>query len=256
MKILVIPDSHARPEVSNRRYDALGNFITDKKPDIIVDIGDFADMGSLSAYDKGNVHAEGKRYVDDIAAANNALARIMKPVNHEVDRLIRGRRKRWEPKFYHCGGNHDDGRINRAQVENPSMYGAIGLDDLDFKKWGWTCVPFLQPLNIENIAFQHYFTSGVMARPIGGENHAASLVKKGYMSCVAGHSHMRDYWETTDVVGRKRFGLVVGCFDEGNHHYTSEQDRWWSGVYMLHDVEDGQCEPVPYNMKYMLENYL
>ena len=34
--ILVVPDGHARPEHDNSRFSALGNFIVDKRPDIIV----------------------------------------------------------------------------------------------------------------------------------------------------------------------------------------------------------------------------
>ena len=40
MKILVIPDGHAHPDYDNDRFDYLGRFILDQRPDTIVCIGD------------------------------------------------------------------------------------------------------------------------------------------------------------------------------------------------------------------------
>lgn len=253
-KILVIGDPHARPDVSNRRFSLLGKFIVDKKPDIIVCIGDFADMGSLSSYDKGTVKAEGKRYADDLKAVHNALQRI----NDEIDAYNKGKRKnqRYEPRKCMVMGNHEE-RIARAANENPSLYGHISFDDLKYEEFGWEVTPFLETLSIHNIAFQHYFTSGVMGKPISGDYAASHLVKKNYMSCVAGHSHLRQYWETSDISGRKRFGLVVGCFDEGDHSYArGTAHQWWSGLTMLHEVQDGQCEPAFFSLDYLMSRYM
>lgn len=57
--ILVIPDAHASPKHNNSRFDILGKFILDRQPDIIVNIGDFADMEALCSYDKGKASFEG-----------------------------------------------------------------------------------------------------------------------------------------------------------------------------------------------------
>ena len=59
---LIIPDSHAKPGVDNDRFSWLGEFALEHKPDVIVDIGDSADMASLCKYDTGSVVAEGRRY--------------------------------------------------------------------------------------------------------------------------------------------------------------------------------------------------
>lgn len=253
-KHLVVGDPHARPDNDMRRFDALANFIIDKRPEHVIIIGDLADMASLSSYDKGTIHAEGRRYMRDIEAAQEAVRRIMGPVNAYCDRLRSGHKRRYEPKFHITMGNHEY-RIERACAENPHLAQALSYDDLGYAQAGWNVVPFLKPLVLDQIAYQHYFTSGVMGRPIGGDNHAANLVKKGFMSAVCGHSHMRDYWETVDVSGRKRFGLVAGCYDSGDHHYTHEGKRWWSGLTMLHEVHDGQAEPAFFSIDYVLRKY-
>ena len=56
--LLIIPDCHAAPEYDNKRFSALGNFIVEQQPEIIVCLGDLADMPSLSSYD---LRGEGTR---------------------------------------------------------------------------------------------------------------------------------------------------------------------------------------------------
>jgi len=60
--LLIIGDPHAHPDYDNKRFTALGKYILKTKPDIIVCLGDFADMPSLSSYDKGTKGFEGRRY--------------------------------------------------------------------------------------------------------------------------------------------------------------------------------------------------
>ncbi len=247
-KILVIPDAHARPDQDNTRFDALGNFILEKQPDIIINIGDLADMGSLCSYDKGQKVAEGRRYSADIDAANDALRRYTTPATKWITKS--GSRNRWRPEWHVTLGNHEN-RIDRAANEAPELHGKLKLDDIQFAKYHHKVHPFLKPLNVEGICFQHYYTSGVMGKPIGGVNHARTLVLKNYQSSVCGHSHSRDYWEDVRADGQKVFGLVVGCYDEGHHHYTTEQRRWWSGLVMLHEAHDGRAEPAFYSTQYV-----
>lgn len=250
-KILVVPDAHARPNESNRRFDALGNFIVDKRPDVVVSIGDFADMGSLCSYDRGTRSAEGRRYQEDVECSADAISRVMTP----VDAAYR-KSKRKRPEFYITLGNHEN-RIDRAANQSPELYGKLSIDDLKFKEHGWSVVPFLSPLVLEGICFIHYLPSGPLGRPTSGVNHARSLVLKGMMSVVVGHSHQRDFYETTRIDGNKMFGLVVGCYDEGEHSYAEgTQQNWWSGLVMLHEAANGSAEPAFYSTDYVLRNYL
>lgn len=248
-KILVVPDAHARPDQDNTRFDALGEFIVDKRPDIVVSIGDWADMASLCSYDKGTKAAEGRRYQDDVIASQDALARTMRIVNAGYRKT-----RRKKPEFHITLGNHEN-RIDRACNLDPALAGKLSIDDLRFKEAGWNVVPFLKPLLIEGICFQHYFTSGILGKPIGGVNHARTLVLKNYQSSVCGHSHSRDYWEDVRADGQRIAGLVVGCYDEGDHHYTTEQRRWWSGLVMLHEARDGQFEHAWFSTEYVKAKY-
>ena len=86
IKILVIGDSHSDPEVPNDRYQWLGKMIVDERPDVVVDIGDFATMGSLSGYDKGTAKAENKRVIKDIDHAKEARVLLTTPIRNEQQR--------------------------------------------------------------------------------------------------------------------------------------------------------------------------
>lgn len=249
-KILVIPDAHARPDIDNSRFDVLGKFIVDKQPDIVISIGDWADMGSLCSHDKATLSSEGRRYKEDIEASVDALDRTMTTV-----RTAYRRSKRKLPEFHILYGNHEN-RINRVAKQLPEFFGHITTDDLKFREYGWAEHQFLIPLVIEDVLFQHYLPSGAMGRPIGGVNHARTLVVKAMQSTVVGHSHERGFWETTRADGRKLFGLIVGCYDEGEHEYASgTQQNWWSGLVMLHEVQNGSAEPAFFSMDYLKRKY-
>jgi hypothetical protein len=51
-------------------------------------------------------------------------------------------------------------------------------------------------------------------------------------------------------------GLVVGHYDDGVSHYTTEMRRWWSGLVMMHEVHNGSFEPAFYSIDYVKRKYL
>jgi hypothetical protein len=133
---LVIPDSHAVPGFSNRRYDWLGHLINDIKPDVVIDIGDWFDMPSLNSYDKSAKKAyEGRKYAKDVEVGVEAQDRLLT--------IIR-RAKRKMPRFVRCLGNHEY-RIIKAIESDPVLEGTIGLSDLQSKEYLWEELPFQQP---------------------------------------------------------------------------------------------------------------
>jgi hypothetical protein len=244
-KILVIPDAHARPGESLARFHALGNFIAVKQPDIVVSIGDWADMQSLSTFDKGKAQAEGQRYVLDVTAGRAALDAVM-------SKLPRRGRK---PAFHITLGNHEH-RIARYADSAPELQGTVSVRDLGFEGYNWNVHPFLQPVELEGIVFQHYLPSGPMGRAVSGAGHARTLVLKGLQSTVVGHSHQRQYWETTRADGRRVFGLVVGSYVDGRHDYAlGTQKDWWNGLTILHEVKQGSAEPAFYSADYIRRKY-
>lgn len=254
---LVIPDAHATPFHHNERFDLLGEFIIDRKPDVIINIGDFADMPSLCSYDKGKKSFEGRRYKDDIKATVDAQERMFKPMSEYNERQRRNSKKQYKPELILTLGNHEH-RINRVTESQAELDGAISVDDLQYKDFGWDVYNYGTPVIRDGVAFCHNFTSGVLGKPISGEHPAFSMVSKMYMSCVAGHSHTRDFCERTATDGKRLLGIVVGCYLDMDQHerYAGEANKmWWKGLVMLNDVDNGEFEPEFINMKQLRRAY-
>ena len=66
-KYLVIPDTQVKPGVPTSHFTALSNYIAEKRPDVIVHLGDHYDMPSLSSHSLA-MEKEGQRYAKDIKA--------------------------------------------------------------------------------------------------------------------------------------------------------------------------------------------
>lgn len=203
-------------------------------------------MPSLSTYDKGTKGFEGRRYKRDIDAGLDAQERM-----HTIVR----RAKRKLPRFVRTLGNHEN-RISKAVDRDPVLEGTIGLSDLQSHQYGWEEIPFLTPIQIDGVTYQHYFTSGIMGRPIGGERHAQSLILKQLASCTQGHSHLFDYCVRSDVRGRKIHGCVVGVYQDYDADWAGPANKIWNpGVVVKRNVEDGQYDLEHISLKRLREEY-
>ena len=90
-RILVIPDSQIRPGDSYEFLSWIGQYAVDMQPDIIVHLGDFADMPSLSSHDKaGSKSMEGMRYKEDVNAAIFAMKVLLEPIKQQQEFLKNG----------------------------------------------------------------------------------------------------------------------------------------------------------------------
>ena len=98
MNLLVIGDPHAHPDYDNKRFTVLGKYIAREKPDVIVCIGDMADMPSLSSYDRGTKGFEGKRYNKDIKAVLDAQDKLLTPI---------AKARGYNPVLHMCMGNFE-----------------------------------------------------------------------------------------------------------------------------------------------------
>jgi hypothetical protein len=234
---LVIGDAHAKPGQSLDRFVWLGRMCAELRPDVIVSIGDWADMHSLSSYDKGKKAFEGRRYVADIEAANEALRLF-----HAQLPLC------YKPELVQVTGNHEQ-RIERATNDASEFDGLISLNDLDFGRLGWKVAPFLKGIEIDGILYSHYFQAGNTSNAISGEYAASNLVRRQLHSCVAGHSHLLDYARRTDARGRPVSGLIVGCYTDAFESYAGPSNAiWWRGICVLRNVNHGDYDLETWNI--------
>lgn len=130
--ILCVPDCHAHPDFNNDRADWLGKFILDRKPDVVVNMGDTFDMPSLSSYDKGKASFHGASYEKDIESGLDFLDRMWHPIK-------KAKKKRPHSVFLegnHCVPKDTDILTERGWVNIED----VTTEDRVMSLEGWTSV--------------------------------------------------------------------------------------------------------------------
>lgn len=250
---IVIPDPQIKPDKDLEFLRWIGNYIVAKKPLSVICSGDFGDMPSLSDYDKGKKSFEGRRYKADVKAVHEGLELLWSPIERYNRERRKARKARYLPSRYMLGGNHDEGRINRAIENDPKLEGTIGIEDLAYEEFGWDYVPFLQPLIVDGVCYSHYFPSGPMGRPI---TSASALLRRKHMSCIAGHQ--QGYQTATEyrADGKRITTIIAGSAYPWDEDYMDPQSNiHWRGIIILHEVKDGEFTHVPVSLEFLKKKY-
>ena len=243
---MVIPDVQAKPNVDHSHMEWIANYALEKRPDVIVQIGDWADMPSLSLYDKGKRCYEGRRYVKDIEAANYSLERFERTLEehnraHPEDT--------YNPRKVHTRGNHEN-RIVRATELDAALEGKLTIHDLDCERRGWECYDFLDVVKIDGIEYSHYFISGNMGRPV---STAAALLRARNGSATMGHV------QNCDLAIHKQtqhMALFAGiCYTHDETYLGPQGNATRRQIVMKHEVEDGRYDPMFVSLRYLKKKY-
>jgi hypothetical protein len=200
-------------------------------------------MPSLSLFDVGKRKAEGQRYEADIEAAIEAQDFLFNPIHASRKKILRSGQKPKPMKTVMLMGNHEH-RIERATQIDPKWHGHVRMEDLQYGEYWDEVVPFLTPYVSDDIVFQHYFTDGLKDQSIGGVNSARRLTMVDGRTRIMGHSHTLQFYYVGR--GRKRYGLVAGCYFDHLEDYLSPeaQQDWWRGIIILENcTPDGQSNP-------------
>jgi len=233
---LVIPDVQVKPGQDVSFLTAVGEYIVEKKPDVVINLGDFGDMPSLSSYDFGKKSFEGRRYRDDINATHAAMEILLAPIVAYNKQAIKNKKKVYRPRFVLTIGNHEN-RIERVVENDAKLDGTISIDDLRYEQYGWEVYPYQEVVFIDGIAYSHNFTTGVMGRPVSS---ARALVTKKHMSCVQGHNQKMEIYSEYRADGSMLTGLFAGCCYKHDEAYLGPQgNNYFRGIHMLYDVKDG-----------------
>lgn len=241
-RFVVIPDTQVKPGINLDYLSWIGKYVARSGADTVVMLGDFADMPSLSSYDKGTKAFEGRRYKADIDAVHRGMEKLLTPILQVPA----------QPEMVMLYGNHEE-RILRAINKQPELEGLISYDDLRYDEH-WQTVPFLQVKVINEIAFSHFFASGVMGRPV---TTARMLLTKKHMSCVAGHQQSIDIATSYRGDGKRLTAIIAGSAYVHEEDYLSPQtNRHWRGIITLNDVKPrGEFDPMPISMDYLKRKF-
>lgn len=253
MRHLIIPDCQIRPGDNLDFLKAIGNCIVDLKPDTVINIGDFADMPSLSSYDVGKKSFEGRRYLSDIEAARNGMESLLSPLWNYNRKSKKNHEKQYNPRLVLTLGNHEN-RINKAVDNDAKLDGVLTINDLHYDKYGWEVYKFLDVVVIDGVAYSHYFTSGVLGRP--ATSAAAQLTKK-HMSCVAGHQQGLQIATGHRADGKRLTSVIAGsCYEHDEDYLGPQGNKHWRGILVLHEVQDGEFDLMPLSLNYLKRKYL
>jgi hypothetical protein len=252
MRILVIPDCQIKDGVPTEHLAWAGEAICEYRPDVVVNLGDFADMPSLSSHDiKGSKYFEGLRYKTDIQVAKDAMKMLLKPLRDLQSRQKKNKEKVYKPRMVLTLGNHEN-RIDRAVNNNPTLEGLISTKDLEYEK-DWEVHQFLHPVFINGVGFSHYWPVGAMGRPAGT---ASAIINKLHMSCIAGHQQGKQVAYGKRADGQPICAIIAGSYYLHDESYMDKlSNRHWRGLVVLNEVNDGRFDELFLSIEYLQRKY-
>lgn len=251
---LVIPDTQVSPGVPIDHLEWASRYIKEKRPDVVIHLGDHWDMPSLNTYDspKGTGF-EGRRLKNDVYAGNYAFTVLNKGLREENDRLRRNKKELYKPRLVYIEGNHDQ-RIERVAERDFVYEGLIGRHMFNPVKHGWEYHNLCEIVGIDGVHYSHYFKQPKGPGAIGGQ--MANRMNKLKFSFTQGHDQgLATYIEELKIGVRLR-GLKAGSFYLHDEGYRSPQDtNEWRGLIWKNEVEDGDYDITEISMAYLCKRY-
>ncbi len=252
IKILVIPDCQVKEGIPLDHLTWAGEAICDYRPDVIVNLGDFGDMPSLSSHDiKGSKYFEGLRYNKDIEATKEAMKLLLQPLKNLQQKQKQNKEKVYRPRKVMLLGNHCN-RINRAINNNPMLDGLISTKDFKYED-DWEVHDFLHPVFINGVGFNHYWPTGPMGRPASS---AQTIINKLHMSCIAGHQQGKQVAYGKRADGNAICSIITGSYYLHDESYMDQlSNRHWRGLVVLNEVIDGTFDEMFLSIEYLKRRY-
>jgi hypothetical protein len=254
LRVLCIPDTQCMPGVPDNHFTALGKYAVAKRPDVIIHLGDFRDMPSLSSYESPVRKArEGRCKAADLEAGNAALEKF----ENELAKA-----PGYNPKKIMLEGNHDSwgehGRMGRYLAEHPDDRRLLEKVPLLETQTGWDVIPFLEPIEVQGVLYCHLFpysakgtvTSGSVKM---GASSASAQVKAVMKSATAGHKQGLDVAILNTPHSTHR-GLIAGSFYQHEDGYMPGA-RFWRGVLLKTECRAGQYGLVEVSLDFLLKRY-
>lgn len=257
MRILVIPDTQVKPGVPIDHIHAAGRYLCECKPDVVVVMGDWWDMPSLSKYNTVK-DIEGCRVAEDIESGKEAMEVFLDPMRYVNAARRKAKKKKFSPRMVFLTGNHDPMvRVPRLIDDFPTLEGFVPDD---CKEWlegkGFEVHDFLDIVNIAGIRFSHYFQNmhSAMKGPLSG--NIVTMMKNAGFSFVQGHQQGKKCHSFKLGDGSSRLGIVAGSFYQHSERYEGPQGgNNWNGILVLNEADKGGADICEVSMDYLLRRY-
>jgi hypothetical protein len=249
---LWIPDTQVRSDVNTDHIEACGNYILDKRPDVVVIAGDWWDMPSLSSYANSR-DSEGMRIADDLEAGQRAMAKLWKPLRKWNQMRSTNKKGQWWPEVHFLMGNHEE-RIQRFLGDHPKLVGLLGYDNFGLDKYNITVHDYLKIVSIDGISYCHYFKQPNSKNAYTGM--IETRLKNIGFTFTQGHAQSFAYGERELANGKVMHGLVAGAFYSHDEGYRVHGNGHFRGVIMKHEVRDGMYDLMKVSLNFLTRRYL
>lgn len=251
MKHLVIPDTQVKPGVPIDHFKAIGKYIREKRPDVIIHLGDWYDMPSLCEYDRSERPGEfySRSFQKDLDAGDKTVDIL----ENEI-----GKAKRYNPKKLYLMGNHEE-RFDRMIHADPRLAtGDLRHPTEHAMQAGWDVYDFLVPANVDGVLYCHYFCrgpNGTVMNAKRGAPSAKAQVMREMQSCTAGHKQGLDGHIQPTAKGMIR-GIIAGsCYQHDEDYLSPQGTQYWRGILVKHEVEDGNYNLLEVSLAYLKSKY-
>jgi hypothetical protein len=223
---IVIPDVHDTPperlsrKVYHPAYRCVEEVIKAYKPHGIINLGDTADIASLSHFDIDKRKLmEGRRYQKDIDSINHLLDR-----QQSLSKETR--------EYHYIIGNHEY-RVERYVEYHSEAIGMMDfVDNTNLIKRGYNVVKFNDTLKIGKGRFMHGYDASA--------NHASKMSRVYDTTIYYGHVHDVSSHSFVSPVDKQqvRIAQSLGCLCDMNPHYLQNKPNKWVNAFGMYWVQD------------------
>lgn len=251
-----IPDTQVKPGVPLDHLDWIGQYIVDRKPDVIIHAGDHYDLPSMSYYDKGKNTSkfEGRRYCEDVQAGHEGLDRLEAALNAHNAKMRSQKMKQYLPEKHVTWGNHEH-RIERYIERSGELEGIFGVFQFDeyWQARGWQTHQYRDIVEVDGVWYSHYFYNPMTGRPWGGM--IMTRLKNVGHSFTQGHAQTLEHG-IRYVGNNQQHALVAGaCYLHDEDYKGPQGNSHWRGIVVKHEVENGGYDPMFVSLNYLCQRY-
>ena len=250
---MMIPDVQVTPDTPTDHLTWIGKYITEQRPDVIVQIGDWCDLHSLSSY-ASKKESEGVRLEADLKASQKAMRDLFRPIKKYNSRRRQLKERQYKPELHLTLGNHEY-RLQRYIDDHPELDGVLSMEEsFGYKEFGWEVHPFLDIVMIDGVAYSHFFANPNTGKPYGGESVETRLKNVGF-SFSMGHQQTLKSGQRFLSNGQRIRGLIAGSCYLHDELYRRQSNCEWRGIIMKHEVRGGQYDLMEVSLDYLCRKY-
>jgi hypothetical protein len=250
MEHLFIPDTQVRPGVDIAHIRAAGKLLIDRKPDVVVVIGDWWDFPSLSSHTPASKIAyDHRNYVSDLKAGIEAMEAFLRPLEQYNKKKKKNKEKQYKPRLVFTMGNHEY-RLDRLFEQEPILKGALPTPEDYLYDKGFEVYPYKQRVVVDGVSYCHLCPQ---TKSAGAVERAHLIMQKRHESWSVGHSQMLDYFVSPHMPRLQC--LIAGAFYLHDEDYKKGSNDHWRGLVYKRNVRGGTYDPEFISIESLLEEY-